>query len=83
MDWLDLIQWPAMAATVAAAWLTGSHGRWRRSWGFWLFLVSNLLWAAWGWHVGAWALVALQVALAGINIRGANNNTPSDEPKQR
>ncbi len=78
MDWLDLLQWPAMAVTIAAAWLTSSHGRWNRSWGFWLFIASNALWVAWGWHAHAYALIALQVALAGINIRGARNNDPTE-----
>ncbi len=83
MDWIDLVQWPAMAVTIIAAWLAGSHGRLRRSSGFWLFLASNVLWIAWGWHAGAYALVALQVALAGINIRGARNNTPATENPER
>jgi len=28
----------------------------------------------WGWHDGAWALVALQVGLAPLNVRGASKN---------
>ncbi len=83
MDWPDLIQWPAMIVTVVAAWMTGSHGRWKRSWGFWLFITSNALWAAWGWHAGAYALITLQIALALINIRGARNNSPVEAPTQR
>jgi hypothetical protein len=71
---LDLIQWPAMAASVAAAWLVASSREERRNWGFWVFLLSNLLWIAWGWHDGAWALVALQVCLAGMNVRGVRKN---------
>jgi hypothetical protein len=35
-----------------------------------VFLASNVLWAAWGLHDGAWALIALQAALAALNIRG-------------
>ena len=71
---LDLIQWPAMVASVAAAWLVASSREERRNWGFWVFLLSNLLWIAWGWHDGAWALVALQVCLAGMNVRGVRKN---------
>lgn len=63
-----------MAATVVAAWLVGSQNKNRRNWGFWLFLVSNVLWLFWGWHDHAYALVALQLALALINIRGAGKN---------
>ena len=74
MDWLDLLQWPAMGVTVAAAALTGSLRPGRRKAGFWLFLTSNLLWAAWGWHTAAWALIVLQGALAALNLRGARKN---------
>jgi hypothetical protein len=74
MDWVDWLQWPAMAVTLLAAWLVGSRDRRRREIGFWVFLASNLLWIAWGWHDGAWALIALQVGLAAMNIRGARKN---------
>lgn len=70
----DLLQWPAMAVTVAAAWFTGSQQKRRREAGFWLFLASNVLWVAWGWHAGAYALIALQFMLAAMNIRGARKN---------
>ena len=74
MDWLNHLQWPAMAVTVAAAWLVGSQRDRKRGWGFWLFLLSNVLWIIWGWHDHAYALITLQVALAVINIRGAKKN---------
>ncbi|HYE95961.1 MAG TPA: hypothetical protein VD962_07095, partial [Rubricoccaceae bacterium] len=74
MDWLDLLQWPAMAVTIIATWLVAAEQPGRREAGFWVFLLSNVLWVAWGWHAHAWALVALQVALAGMNIRGAKKN---------
>jgi hypothetical protein len=77
---LDLLQWPAMAVTIAAAWLTASSARERREWGFRVFLVSNLLWVAWGWHAHAYALVVLQFALAAMNFRGVRRNDP-DTPK--
>jgi len=67
---LDAIQWPAMLVSVLAAWLVASNARPRRNIGFWCFLGSNVLWVAWGLHSGAWALIALQVALAAMNIRG-------------
>lgn len=69
-EWLDWMQWPAMLATVMAAWLVGSDREARRSAGFWVFLASNVLWVLWGLHDGAMALIALQVALATLNIRG-------------
>lgn len=73
---LDWLQWPAMVATVIAAWLVASLSKRRRNWGFWCFLFSNVLWVAWGWHAKAWALIVLQVCLAVLNIRGARKNDP-------
>ena len=74
MDWMDLVQWPAMAVTVAATWFTASTVKGRRETGFWLFLASNALWVAWGFHARAWALLLLQLCLVAMNIRGARNN---------
>ncbi len=74
MDLLDLLQWPAMAASLAAAWLVASKSSGKREVGFWVFLASNALWIAWGWPQSAWALVALQVGLAVMNIRGVKKN---------
>lgn len=74
MDYLNQLQWPAMLVTVAAAWLVGSRSKQKRRLGFWCFLVSNVLWVLWGWHSGATALIVLQVALAIMNIRGAEKN---------
>ena len=71
METLDLLQWPAMAVTTIALWLVASSQPGRRNVGFWVFLLSNALWVAWGLHSGAPALVALQIALAAMNIRGA------------
>ena len=74
MDWLDLLQWPAMAVTVTAGWLVASKKRRRRLVGFGAFLLSNAMWVAWGVHDGAWALVALQGFLAVTNTRGLFEN---------
>jgi hypothetical protein len=78
MEWIALIQWPAMVATVVAAWLVASRGKRRRMVGFWVFIVSNVLWVVWGWHDDAHALIALQVALAALNIRGVLKNEPDE-----
>jgi hypothetical protein len=75
-EWADLIQWPAMVASVAAAWLVGSSRERRRNWGFWCFLLSNALWVVWGLHDRAWALIALQVCLAVLNVRGVRKSQP-------
>lgn len=76
MDWLDLMQWPALVITVLAAWLVSSSGKRRREAGFWVFLLSNVLWVAWGWHTHAYALIALQFCLAFTNIHGVLKNEP-------
>lgn len=82
MDWIDFLQWPAMVVTLAASWLVASRSAVRRNVGFWVFLASNVLWVAWGWHAGAHALIALQVGLAAMNIRGALK-TEEQEHEQR
>jgi hypothetical protein len=76
---LDNIQWPAMLVTVIASYLVASLSERKRTWGFWLFLLSNVLWVAWGWHDHAWALVTLQVCLAAMNIRGVVKNEQAAE----
>lgn len=67
---IDLIQWPAFAASLVAAYLVASNNVAKRNWGFWIFLLSNVLWVVWGWSQHAWALIALQVSLAALNVRG-------------
>ena len=73
------MQWPAMLATVLAAWLVASSSKTRRNIGFWIFLVSNMLWVLWECHAGAYALIALQVALAALNIRGVFKTEPAQQ----
>jgi len=80
---LDALQWPAMAVTLVAAWLVGSQRQWKRSWGFWCFIASNVLWIVWGWHDGAHALIALQVGLFALNLRGVRKNEPGAAPPRR
>jgi len=79
IEMLDWIQWPAMAVTVIAAWMVGSQRKFKRNWGFWLFLLSNVLWIVWGWQDGAYALIVLQLCLAFLNIRGALKNRTSED----
>jgi hypothetical protein len=68
-----------MIASVVAAWLVASSRDDKRGWGFWIFLLSNVLWVAWGVHAKAYALIALQVCLAALNIRGVKK-TSEDSP---
>lgn len=63
-----------MAVTLVAAWLVASRDKRRRAIGFWVFVSSNLLWIVWAWHAGAWALIALQLGLFALNVRGAAKN---------
>lgn len=73
-DWLDLVQWPAMVVTLYAAYVIGSKRADRRIFGFSMFILSNVLWIAWGWHDEAWALITLQVGLFATNVRGIVKN---------
>jgi hypothetical protein len=74
MGTLDLVQWPAMIVTVVASWYVASTKRRSRKVGFWLFLVSNVLWVIWAIHARAYALIALQACLAVMNVRGEWKN---------
>jgi hypothetical protein len=63
-----------MVVTVIASWMVGSQKKFKRNWGFWVFLLSNVLWIIWGLQDRAYALIILQLALAFMNIRGAWKN---------
>ena len=71
MDYIAAIQWPAMIVTIIAAWLVATTDKRKRNAGFWVFLLSNVLWIIWALNDGAYALITLQIALAAMNIRGA------------
>jgi hypothetical protein len=71
---LHHIQWPAMVVTLVSAWLVASSSEKKRRWGFWAFLVSNVLWIIWGVVDHAYALILLQICLAALNIRGVKKN---------
>ena len=72
---LALVQWPAMVLTVVASWLVASTRPGRRKFSFWIFLLSNVLWVAWGAYTGATALVVMQFCLAALNIRAASKTS--------
>lgn len=76
MNDVNLVQWPAMVLTVAAAWLVASQAKTKRNLGFWIFLVSNVLWVVWGLYAQAYALILLQICLAFLNVRGVQKNEP-------
>jgi len=71
---LNAVQWPAMLVTLIASWLVASQSKRKRNWGFWCFMASNVLWVAWGLHDHAYALIALQLGLFALNVRGARKN---------
>lgn len=77
MDSLDWLQWPAMVVTIIATGLVASLSRKQRIYGFFLFLLSNALWIAWGWGAHAYALIFLQIALLAMNTRGIFKNESS------
>jgi hypothetical protein len=78
-DVISALQWPAMAVTLGASWLVASQSQKKRGSGFWCFILSNVLWVAWGWHDHAYALIALQIGLFVLNIRGARKNDPETQ----
>ncbi len=63
-----------MAISLAAAWYMGSKKADKRIVAFWMLIVGNLMWIAWGWGESAWALIALNVGLLGLNVRGILKN---------
>jgi hypothetical protein len=72
MDYMSLLQWPAMVINILSVWLLTFPSKGRRHAGFLLSLFSNTLWIAWGWHSQAFAVIGLQIALAALNMRGVN-----------
>jgi hypothetical protein len=78
--WMDLIQWPAMFSTVIAAWLVSSRRRFKRNWGFCIFLLSNALWIVWAVGDHAYAMIVLQICLALMNARGVRMSDTSSDP---
>jgi hypothetical protein len=76
-EMIPLLQWPAMAVTLLAAWLVASRSPRKRHVGFWCFVASNVLWVVWGWHDHAYALIVLQVGLFLLNLRGLRKTETS------
>lgn len=72
-----------MVVTLTAAWLVASQSTRKRTAGFWCFVGSNTLWIAWGLHADAYALIALQVGLFALNLRGVRKNDPHMRPAAR
>ena len=73
MDFVNLRQWPAMAVTITATRLVALTTPRRTTLASGCFS-DNGLQVAWGLHVDASALIAMQVSLATMNILGRNKD---------
>lgn len=73
-EFFALLEWPAMAISLAAAYLLASQKPEKRIIAFWLLISGNAMWIAWGWGEDAWALIALNVGLMVLNVRGIFKN---------
>jgi hypothetical protein len=73
-DILGLLQWPAMIVTLIASWFLASKSAHKRVVAFALLISGNVMWIAWGWGDGAWALIALNAGLLALNVRGIVKN---------
>jgi hypothetical protein len=62
-----------LVSLVAAYWL-GSTAAKKRVIAFVMLIVGNLMWIAWGWGEEAWALIALNLGLMGLNVRAIIKN---------
>ena len=71
---INFLQWPALAVTLLSACLVASKSKAKRGWGFASFILSNILWVLWAWHIRANALIFLQVGLFLLNVRGIFKN---------
>lgn len=80
-EFFALLEWPAMAISLAAAWWMGSTKAKKRIVAFVLLIIGNLMWIAWGYGEGAWALIALNVGLMGLNVRAIMKNEDEVEAK--
>jgi hypothetical protein len=73
-DFIGLLEWPAMIVTLIASWFLASKSPHKRIVAFALLISGNVLWIAWGWDDGAWALVGLNAGLLALNVRGIVKN---------
>lgn len=78
-EFFALLEWPAMAISLAAAYLLASQKPERRVVAFWLLIAGNVMWIAWGWGEDAWALIGLNAGLMALNVRGIFKNEHGKE----
>lgn len=73
-EFVSLLEWPAMAMSLVAAYLLASQRPDRRMVAFWAFIAGNVMWITWGWQEDAWALIGLNAGLIALNVRGIFKN---------
>ena len=73
-NFFAMLEWPAMAVSLAAAYWMGSTKAKKRIVAFLMLILGNLMWIAWGWGEQAWALIALNVGLMALNVRAIFKN---------
>ena len=68
-----------MAVSLVAAYWMGSKKADKRIVAFLMLSAGNLMWIAWGWGEDAFALIALNVGLLLLNVRGILKNEKAKE----
>ncbi len=79
---LAMLEWPAMAISLVAAYLLGSIHATKRIVAFVMLIIGNLMWIGWGWGDEAWALIALNVGLLALNVRGIFKNEEAKKEEE-
>lgn len=64
-----VLEWTAAYLTVGGAWLLATTGK-RAAYGWLLFLGANCLWIAFALQTGLWGLLAQQLVLTCISLKG-------------
>ena len=77
-EWLkpifEHLQWPAMVIALAGAWYVGADTPRQRWWGFWGFLISNILWVGRAIYIHEYALLIMQALFIITSVRGLWRN---------
>lgn len=81
-DFLALLEWPAMAISLVAAYLLGSIHPKKRILAFVMLIIGNLMWIGWGWGNDAKALIALNAGLMALNVRGIFKNEEAKKKEE-
>ena len=74
---LPLIQYPAAALTIVGYWCVGDKLEIIRKTGFVMGLFGNIVWILYGLFPVQYGLIATNVVIFALGIRGYTNNTGS------